>query len=65
MKARITFSVLRSGLVGEVKPEVPSGNFYYDQAAMRAVLTASPFPPLPEGFYKESMEFSVDLIPEE
>ena len=65
MKARITFSVLRSGLVGEVKPEVPSGNFYYDQAAMRAVLTASPFPPLPEGFFRESMEFSVDLIPEE
>jgi TonB family protein len=63
--ATVTFSVLRSGLVGEAKPEVSSGNFYFDQAAMRAILTSSPFPPLPEGFFKESAVFSVDLMEKE
>ncbi|HLE41310.1 MAG TPA: TonB family protein [Nitrospirota bacterium] len=66
MKAKVTFSVLRSGQVaGNPRLEVASGNFYFDQAAMRAISTSSPFPPLPEEFFKESIEVSVDLMPEE
>ncbi len=65
IKAKVTFSVLRSGQVGETKLEVASGNFYFDQAAMRAILTSTPFPPLPEGFFKESAVFSVDLMEKE
>ncbi len=65
IKAKVTFSVLRSGQVGGANLEASSGNFYFDQAAMRAILTASPFPPLPEGFFKESAPFSVDLMEKE
>ena len=65
IKAKVTFLVLRSGQVGDANLEASSGNFYFDQAAMRAILTSSPFPPLPEGFFKESAMFSVDLMEKE
>ncbi len=60
-KAKIQFSVLRSGRVGDVKLQDSSGNFYFDQAAVRAVLLSSPFPPMPEDFYKDYAVFSVDM----
>jgi TonB family protein len=64
-KVKVTFRVLRSGRVGEAKLQDSSGNFYFDQAAMRAILASSPFPPLPEGFFKEYETFSVDLMEKE
>jgi len=64
-KVKVTFRVLRSGRVGEAKLQDSSGNFYFDQAAMRAILASSPFPPLPEGFFKEFETFSVDLMEKE
>ncbi len=60
-KAKIQFTVLRSGRVGDVRLQDSSGNFYFDQAAVRAVLLSSPFPPMPEEFYKDSALFSVDM----
>jgi TonB family protein len=60
-KAKIQFTVLRSGRVGEVKLQDSSGNFYFDQAAVRAILLSSPFPPMPEDFYKDFAVFSVDM----
>ncbi len=60
-KAKIQFTVLRSGRVGEVKLQDSSGNFYFDQAAVRAILQSSPFPPMPEEFYKDYALFSVDM----
>lgn len=65
MKAKVQFTVLRSGRVGDAKLEASSGNFYFDQAAVRAILLSSPFPPMPDGFYKESENFSVDLMEKE
>jgi TonB family protein len=65
LKARVTFTVLRSGRVGDSKLEAASGNFYFDQAAMRAILASSPFPPLPEGFFRDDEVFSVDLMERE
>ncbi len=62
MKVKVLFRILRSGRIGDTKLEKSSGNFYFDQAAMRAILISSPFPPLPEGFYKEFEIFSVDLM---
>jgi outer membrane biosynthesis protein TonB len=47
--------------VGEVKLQDSSGNFYFDQAAVRAILLSSPFPPMPEDFYKDFAVFSVDM----
>lgn len=64
-KATVAFRVSRSGRVTGANLQDPSGNFYFDQAAMRAILSSSPFPPLPDGYFKDSMEFSVDLIPKE
>ncbi|MDH4161726.1 MAG: TonB family protein [Nitrospirota bacterium] len=64
-KVTVLFSVLRSGRVGDAKLMTSSGNFYFDQAAMRAILSSSPFPPLPEGFFKEQETFSVDLMEQE
>jgi len=65
VKVKVAFRVLRSGRVGEAKLQESSGNFYFDQAAMRAILASSPFPPLPEGFFKEYETFSVDLMEKE
>jgi TonB family protein len=65
VKVKVTFKVLRSGRVGEATLQESSGNFYFDQAAMRSILASSPFPPLPEGFFKEYETFSVDLMEKE
>jgi TonB family protein len=62
-RAKVLFRILRSGRVGEVKLQESSGNFYFDQAAIRAILTSSPFPPLPDENSREYQEFSVDLTP--
>jgi len=66
VKAKVKFRVLRSGRVfGDVNIEQSSGNVYFDLAARRAILSSSPFPPMPDDFYKEYAEFTVDLIPED
>ncbi len=65
LKAKVTFRVLRSGMVAGNPKLDPSGNFYFDQAAMRAILASSPFPPLPESFFRDYEEFSVDLMERE
>jgi TonB family protein len=65
LKARVSFRVLRSGRVGDVKLDQASGNFYFDQAAMRAILASSPFPQLPPSFFKDDENFSVDLMERE
>jgi TonB family protein len=64
-KVKVVFRVLRSGRVGEARLAESSGNFYFDQAAMRAILASSPFPVLPDGFFKDSEVFSVDLMEKE
>lgn len=64
-KVKVLFRVLRSGRVGEANLQASSGNFYFDQAAMRAIRASDPFPPLPEGFFKDYETFSVDLMEKE
>lgn len=65
LRARVSFRIYRSGMVMEPRLEQGSGNFYFDQAAVRAIRMSSPFPSLPEGFGKESVDISVDLEPKE
>ena len=66
MKVKVKFRVLRSGRVfGDVNIEEPSGNAYFDMAAKRAILSSSPFPPMPDEFYKQYEEFSVHLAEKE
>jgi len=65
-KATVIFKVNRSGWVVAVQldNEHSNGSFPFKQAAVRAIQASNPFPPLPEEFYKQSLEFTVDLIPE-
>ena len=43
----IHFRIVRSGVIQDVEVERSSGNFLFDQAAMRAIQAANPMPPLP------------------
>ena len=45
--------LMRDGTVQDVRDETSSGNEYFDRSAVRAVKSASPFPPLPRGFQDE------------
>ena len=47
---QVVFEIGRDGKITGLKVEKSSGNPLYDQAALRAVNDAVPFPPLPEDF---------------
>lgn len=49
----VYFRLMRDGTVQDVRGETSSGNEYFDRSALRAVKSASPFPPLPRGFQDE------------
>ena len=51
----VLFEIQRDGQVRETQVEKSSGNTLYDQSAMRAVMEASPFPPLPPEFKASSL----------
>jgi protein TonB len=51
---QVVFEIARDGKIRGLAVEKSSGNPLYDQAAMRAITDAAPFPPLPDDF-KESM----------
>ena len=59
----VTFSIYRDGRAGDVRIVQSSGNPMVDISAQRAVLDASPFPPLPQGFERSSanIEFQFQL----
>jgi TonB family protein len=46
----VFFRLRRDGRVTDVQIEQSSGNAYYDRSAMRAIRSATPFPPLPKAF---------------
>jgi TonB family protein len=46
----LVFEIGRDGKIRALAVEKSSGNSLYDQAAMRAITEANPFPPLPEEF---------------
>jgi TonB family protein len=50
---RVYFRIMRSGSIDSPTVETSSGNFLFDQAALRAVIQASPLPPMPGGFSDE------------
>ncbi|MGZ6970381.1 MAG: TonB family protein [Thermoanaerobaculia bacterium] len=51
----ISFRVLRSGQVTDVKIDSSSGVSYYDRAAARAVYAANPLPPLPPDYRNDAL----------
>ena len=46
----VYFRIQRDGTIRDVNPIAPSGNGMFDRAALRAVLEASPLPPLPGNY---------------
>lgn len=66
-RARVLFKVNRSGWVIAVHldDEYSNGSFQFKQAAVRAINLSNPFPSLPDEYFKQSLEFTVDLVPEE
>jgi periplasmic protein TonB len=48
--ASVYFIIDRDGAIRDAKVESPSGDGTFDRAALRAVLEASPLPPLPFGY---------------
>ncbi len=51
----IYFRIIRSGAIVGARVEEPSGISFYDQTALRAVLSSSPLPPLPEQFPEDAV----------
>jgi protein TonB len=47
---QVVFEIARDGTISGLKVEKSSGNPLYDQAALRAITDATPFPRLPEEF---------------
>jgi TonB family protein len=63
MKAKVQFTINHSGMLSGYPNLIESsGNFYFDQAAVRTIQQSNPFPPMPEEFYKQTATFSVDLM---
>lgn len=62
-KPQVFVEIQRDGSIRMPKIEQSSGNALYDQAALRAIVDASPFPPLPQDWPKSSLriQFSFDL----
>ena len=65
-KPLVLVEIERDGSVRPPRIEQSSGNPLYDQAALRAVVEASPFPPLPQDWSKASLKviFRFDLARE-
>jgi len=63
-KARVIFEINRSGWVLGVNIDTDhsTGATIFMQAAIRAIQSSNPLPPLPEDFGKQTLEFSVDLM---
>lgn len=55
-KVVVRFRLDRSGSVSQVAVETPSGNDYFDIAAMRAVLKADPLPEFPKDLTEPALD---------
>jgi protein TonB len=58
-KCVVSFSIARNGTVTNVQVSQPSGNYLLDTSSKRAVMDASPLPPLPQQFTQN--EATVEL----
>lgn len=66
LRVVVLFEIARDGQVISSKVEKSSGNAWYDQSALRAVIEANPFPPLPQEFPAQSLRvhFGFDFKPD-
>jgi TonB family protein len=57
----VTFEILRDGTVRNVTVLRTSGNYALDTSTRRAVIEASPLPPLPDGFQRSSATVEIQF----
>jgi len=50
IRATVYFRIHKDGQISVAQVETPSGYSFFDQTTMRALLAATPLPPLPAGF---------------
>lgn len=55
LRVVVVFEISRDGQIAPPEVEKNSGNVWYDQSALRAVMDAAPFPPLPQEFQAQSL----------
>ena len=55
--AIVLFTIQKNGTIRAVQVEQPSGDWLFDQAALRAVQEASPLPPLPPGLMAQVVHY--------
>jgi colicin import membrane protein len=62
-KPLVIVEIQRDGSIATPRIEKSSGNAFYDQAALRAIMEARPFPPLPKDWTRPTLGvmFSFDL----
>jgi TonB family protein len=61
-RALVVFEISRNGEVKRTALEGSSGDAVYDQAALRAIADATPFPPLPEQYKSSILKIHLGLI---
>lgn len=57
----VTFEILKDGRARDVRVLQSSGNYEVDRSTQRAILEASPFPPLPDGFERDSARVQMNF----
>jgi len=61
-EALIEFTIRRNGEVGDIRVSESSGDYYFDQTALRAVSLSNPFPPLPRGYREDILKVRYRFI---
>jgi len=62
--ATILFRIQKNGTIRDVQIEQPSGDWLFDQAALRAIHEANPLPPLPPGLTTQVVHYRFVSQPE-
>lgn len=65
VSAVVRFTVKKNGAIELIEVETPSGNNFFDEAAMRAIYGANPLPPLPRGFSEDTLMVHFTFITHE
>ncbi len=55
LRAKVAFRINRNGRADHVRLQETSKSQVFDRSALRAVEAAAPFPPLPDGYKKETL----------
>jgi TonB family protein len=57
----IAFKITRSGKISDIRIEQSSGNFLFDQAALRALYETATLPPLPSEYGGKELNVHIEF----